>query len=219
MRYSLVAFALALVFVFSACGGDSAADSDDGGGGDDPTATAASGGGGNAATPTDSDSGDSDDDDNGSSSSSGSGEAGTATTTIGDQTWQFAMNGNPQERCELNFSGAGILTILMFGEDENGAEITLTISGPTSGGAGQVTAGDALLVNARWTADPEVYDRLANVEGMPEGVSATFQVNGNTVSGSGVFYDDTALTEARQVTGAPYEAGVLEGTFEATCAG
>jgi len=214
MRYGIVALALALFFVFSACGGDSDGDSDgDDGGGDNPTATAASGGGGSAATPTDSDSDDSDD-----GGSSGSGEEGTGTATIGDQTYEFTFTGVPPEQCDPSVSGV-IAVVVMFGVDEDGDQTALSISGPASGGDGTVQVGDPILIKPRWTADPEVYNRLANVQGMPEGVGATFQVDGNRISGSGTFYDDTALTNARQVTGEAYDAGVRQGTFEATCPG
>jgi hypothetical protein len=40
----------------------------------------------------------------------------------------------------------------------------------------------------------------------------------DTVSGSGVFYEDRSLTETRQ-SGGPYETGVVEGTFSVTCPG
>jgi hypothetical protein len=217
MRYGIVAFALALVFTLAACGGDSDSESDDdndGGSGDDPTATAASGGGGSAATP----SGDDSDDDDDGAGSGGSGEAGTATATIGDQTYEFTFTGVPPEQCDTSVSGV-IAVAVMFGVDEDGDQIALSISGPATGGDGTVQVGDPILIKPRWTADPEVYNRLANVQGMPEGVGATFQVDGNRISGSGTFYDDTALTNARQVTGEAYDAGVRQGTFEATCPG
>jgi len=147
-------------------------------------------------------------------------EEGTATATIGDVTWEFAMSGAGGELCDLDVSDAGVIfVVLMFGTDDTGREIALNVSGPLSGGEGLlVQAGSPTLQFERWTADPAVYDRLSGIEGMPEGVGATVQIDGNTVSGSGVFFDDTNLTEVRP-TGGPYDAGVLEGTFSATCAG
>jgi hypothetical protein len=120
--------------------------------------------------------------------------------------------------CDLDVNDAGLIfTVLMFGTDDSGREIALNIGGPLSDGdAALVQAGSPILLFERWTADRSVYDRLSGIEGMPEGVGATVQVDGNTVSGSGVFYDDKHLNEIRP-TGGPYEAGVLEGTFSATC--
>lgn len=149
---------------------------------------------------------------------SASGEEGTGTATIGDTTWEFALSGGGTEFCDPDFNDAGLLfVVLMFGTDDTGREIGLSFGAPVSGGdADNVQAGSPTLQFERWTADRKVYDRLSGIEGMPEGVGATVQVNGNTVSGSGVFYDETALTQARN-TGGAYEAGVLEGTFSATC--
>lgn len=120
--------------------------------------------------------------------------------------------------CDLDVSDAGIIfAVVMFGTDDTGREIALNVSGPLSGDEGVlVQVGSPTLQFERWTADSMVYDRLSGIEGMPEGVGATVRIEGNTVSGSGVFYDDTSLTEVRP-TGGPYEAGVLEGTFTATC--
>lgn len=147
-----------------------------------------------------------------------SGEEGTGTATIGDMTWEFTMSGSPGGICDLDVNDAGLVfAVLMFGTDDTGREIALNIGGPLSGGdAALVQAGSQISEFERWTADRSVYDRLSGIEGMPEGVGATVQVDGNTVSGSGVFYDDTTLIRVRP-TGDPYDAGVLEGTFSATC--
>jgi hypothetical protein len=121
--------------------------------------------------------------------------------------------------CDVDFNDAGLVfVVLMFGTDDQGREIALNMGGPASGGDADniVQVGSPFLEFERWTADPTVYDKLSGIEGMPEGVGATVQVDGNTVSGSGVFYDDTTLNEVRP-TGDPYDAGVLEGTFSATC--
>jgi hypothetical protein len=128
------------------------------------------------------------------------------------------MSGAAGGQCDLDFNDAGLLlVVLMFGTDGDGREVAMNIGGPVSGGdATLVQVGSPTLEFERWTADPMVYDRLSGIEGMPEGVGATLQVDVNTVSGSGTFYDDTTLTQVRP-TGGPYDAGVLEGTFSATC--
>lgn len=144
-----------------------------------------------------------------------SGGEGNGTTTIGDMTWEFALSGGT---CDLDVNDAGLVFVVqMFGTGDDGREIALNMSGPITGGeAVVVQAGSPTLEFERWTADRSVYDRLSGIEGMPEGVGATIQVDGNTVSGSGVFYDDTTLNQVRP-TGGPYDAGVLEGTFSVTC--
>ena len=145
------------------------------------------------------------------------GQEGTGTATIGDTTWTFELD--DRGTCDLDVNDAGaFLVVVLYGTDESGREVALNISGPASGGEMMVQAGSAVLEFERWTADNGVYDRLSGIEGMPDGVGATGQVDGNTVSGSGVFYDDKNLNDVRP-TGGPYEAGVLEGTFSATCPG
>lgn len=146
-----------------------------------------------------------------------SGADGTATATVGDMTWDFTFTGNDgREMCDPDAGGIGLFVMIMYGVDDDGQEVALSISFPTSDGGAQVTVGDPIMITDRWVADSEVYDRLANIQGMPEGVGAAAQVDGNSISGSGVFYEDKTLNEARQ-TGDPYDAGVLEGTFSATC--
>lgn len=145
------------------------------------------------------------------------GEEGSGTATIGDQTWHFELSGNPMEMCDLDVNDAGqVFFVVMFGQDDDGREIALNLGGPVSGGDVNVQVGSPYLEFERWTADATVYDRLGNIEGMPDGVGASVQLEGNTVSGSGIFYDDKRLTDVRP-TGDPYDSGTLEGTFEATC--
>ena len=148
-------------------------------------------------------------------SSAPSGEEGTGTATIGDTTWEFELDDRGTCDLDVNDSGA-FLVVILYGTDETGREVAMNISGPASGGEMMVQAGSAVLEFERWTADKGVYNRLSGIEGMPEGVGATAQVDGNTVSGSGVFYDDKNLNDVRPA-GGPYDAGVLEGTFSATC--
>jgi hypothetical protein len=141
------------------------------------------------------------------------GAEGTGTATVGDVTWEFQLLENDgRSVCMTD----GILLVTMFGVEESGREVALSISGSATGGEVAVSVGDPTIVSERWVADKKVYDNLAGIDGMPEGVGATAEVDGTTVTGSGVFYEDRHLNEVRP-TGGPYEAGVLEGTFSATC--
>lgn len=208
MSYRTLLTLVAFVLVVGACGGAS--------GDDEPQSTTTS----PAQEPSETDS------DAGTTTTAApvpeapiaSAEEGTGTATIGDTTWEFAMSGVGPELCDLDVSDAGIIfAVIMFGTDDSGREIALNVSGPLSGDEGLVVqAGSPTLEFERWTADSTVYERLSGIEGMPEGVGATVQIDGNTVSGSGTFYDDTNLTEVRP-TGGPYDAGVLDGTFSVTC--
>jgi hypothetical protein len=141
------------------------------------------------------------------------GEEGTGTAIVGDQTWEFELLENDgRSFCMVE---PGVL-VSLFGTDQDGNEVALTINAGPSGGPAEVTFGDPTLNGERWIADAGVYDQLSGIEGMPEGVGATAQVEGNTIRGSGVFYEDRRLNEVRP-TGDAYDAGVLEGSFEATC--
>ena len=147
--------------------------------------------------------------------SADAGEEGTGTAAVGDTTWEFELD--DRGSCDLDVNDAGaFLVVLLFGKDDSGREVAMNISGPASGGQMMVQVGSPVLEFERWTADKAVYDRLSGIEGMPEGVGATGQVSGNTISGSGLFYDDKRLNDVRP-TGDAYDAGVLEGTFSATC--
>lgn len=146
-----------------------------------------------------------------------SGDEGTGTATIGDTTYEFSVSvDGPGAICDMDVQDAGLLfVIVMYGEDDEGRTIAMNVSGPISGGSGAgvlVQVGSPFLEFERWTADATVYSNPS--AGIPEGAGATLQVDGNTVSGSGVFYDDTRRSE---VGGDAYDAGVLDGTFEATC--
>lgn len=141
------------------------------------------------------------------------GEEGTGTATIGDMTWELELlPEDGRSACIME----GFLLISLFGVDQEGREVVLTINGPAEGGDVIVQAGDPTINTELWVADSAVYGTLNTIEGMPDGVGATANVSGSSISGSGVFYEDRHLAEVR-ISGGPYNAGVLEGTFSATC--
>lgn len=149
-----------------------------------------------------------------------SAEEGTGTATIGDMTWEFTTSGGfTPGMCDVDVNDAGVaFVVLMFGTDDQGREIAMNMGGPASGGdvRNLVQVGDPFSGFERWTADPTVYDEHGKNQGLPEGIGATVQIDGNTISGSGVFYDYTTLYDVF-LYGGNYEAGVLKGTFSATC--
>ncbi len=140
-------------------------------------------------------------------------QEGKGTATVGDQTWEFELLENDGRSICMT---EGAVIVSMFGVDSEGREINLTITTGPGGGDAAVTAGDATIQGERWVADQGVYDQLSGIEGMPDGVGANAQVDGNTISGTGLFYEDRRLNEVRP-TGDPYDSGVLEGAFSATC--
>ncbi len=140
-------------------------------------------------------------------------DSGTGTATVGDMTWDFELLENDGRSICMT---EGVFLVSMFGVDQDGREVSLTINTTPSGGEAAVTAGDPTITGERWIADSVVYENLSGIEGVPDGVSATAVVDGDTVTGSGLFYEDRRLNEVR-ATGDAYDAGVLEGTFEATC--
>jgi len=142
-----------------------------------------------------------------------SAEEGTATVTLGGRTWNFALSRDARELCSANMSGTFFVNL--FGVDEEGQQIVVTITAPTSGGQAVVGVGDPDIAGERWIADVSVYEKASGFS-VPDGIGATVEVHGNMVSGVGTFYEDRALSIARQ-TGGDYVAGTLEGTFQATC--
>jgi len=140
---------------------------------------------------------------------------GTASATVGGRVWEFSMEDNAGSICDPDQSGRFLVT--MFARSEAGVDSVLVISAPVAGGDAVVSVGDPTIANERWIADVGVYDILANIAGVPAGgVWATATVTGNEISGNGMFYEARALEEARAVT-AQYDAGIVSGTFKATC--
>lgn len=194
-----------LVLVMSACGGDSGDDGD----GEQPEAT--------TAAPTQETSAPEPDATTTTSTAAPADQpgpaaaGGTGTATIGDTTWEFALSGDSREMCNPNLGGNFFVN--MFGEDENGNEAVLSVQ--AFGSSAVVQAGDPLITGELWIADLNVYAENGDQD-LPDGIGATAEVDGNSVSGTGVFYEDRSLTEASRA-GTAYESGVRNGTFSVTC--
>ncbi|MCP3976732.1 MAG: hypothetical protein GY720_19780 [bacterium] len=140
-------------------------------------------------------------------------DEGTGTATIGDTTWEFALAGDLPGTCNPDLGGS--FFVVLNGQDANGEGVLLSITVPNSADDPVVQIGSAVIGGQLWIADSSVHQKFPN-QNLPQEIGATATVNGNSVSGSGVFYEERSLTETRQ-TGGTYETGVLEGTFSATC--
>jgi hypothetical protein len=136
--------------------------------------------------------------------------AGTATAAIGDTKWSFAMSGDPRELCNPDIAGTFI--VAMYGQDDSGGEIVLSVTS-ASGQPTVAQAGSPLVSEGMWIADESIYENFPDLD---PGVHAEAEVSGNTISGTATFYEDRSLRETLQ-TGDPYETGLRQGTFSANC--
>lgn len=136
------------------------------------------------------------------------------TANVGDKTSEFALTGDDGRELRLPDMG-GFFRVFMIGEDEDGQQTYLIIQAPTSGGDAVFETGVGAV--EEWMADGNVYEDYGMVEGLviPEGIGASAQISGNTISGTGVFFEETAMQAAR--SSGVYEEGTLEGDFVVTC--
>jgi hypothetical protein len=140
------------------------------------------------------------------------GKEGTASVTLGDTTWEFALSDDPREMCNPDMGGTFFVNL--FGVDDTGQQVVFTVTAPGSGDA-VVQVGAPDIAGELWIADSTIYDKTPGME-IPEGIGATVTVEGNSVSGTGTFYEDRAVSAARQ-SGASYDGGTRDGTFAASC--
>jgi hypothetical protein len=139
-----------------------------------------------------------------------SGAAGSGQVAIGDITWDFALTGDPREQCLPDIGGT--FFVAMFKEESNGDQLALNITAQPDGRI-VIQAGSPLISEGMWISDEAIY---ASFPDLDAGVSADVSISGNTITGTGTFYEDRSLRETLQ-TGDPYETGLVEGTFSATC--
>ena len=139
-------------------------------------------------------------------------ESGAGSATIGDITWDFALTGDPREQCLPDIGGTFL--VAMFKEESNGDQLALNITAQPDGRI-VVHAGSPLVSEGMWISDEAIYASFPDLE---PGVAAEVTINGNTITGTGTFYEDRSLRETLQ-SGDPYEAGLVQGRFSATCPG
>jgi hypothetical protein len=197
LKALLASTVLALSFAVVACGGD-----DDDDAGDDGATTP-------TATSQDSTNDSEDSDDSDDSDGEGGVGGGTATLTVGDQTWNF-----DGVLCALSTEDSGTDTspfnLTAFGESDSGNRTQLYADIYDSQEAGR-TEGEGVSYNVSLAdiedfANPSIHWQTNNEEFMG-GSMPTFELDGKNLSVEGVF--DDVLTEN--------EAETVPGSLEATC--
>lgn len=142
---------------------------------------------------------------------------GSATITIGGQTWELGVfEDNPIAQCNPNFFGgfAGILS----SEGSLGTPLDLfsvTLPGGDFTDPPTAKMKVAIGTEAEWTADETVYELNPD---FPTGIGVTdFSINGTTATGTAVFYEQESFYQF--TAGLADELEMAEGTFQVTCAG
>lgn len=141
---------------------------------------------------------------------------GTATVSIGGETWEFGLfEGMPASVCDSDFYG-GFIATLTSGDDYmvpfNGLSVMLP--GGDFQDPPNVTVSIAVDGDVEWIADETVYEQYPT---FPEGLGVTeFSIDGQTASGAGVFYEKESGYQFN--AGLADELMTAQGTFEVTCA-
>jgi len=143
-------------------------------------------------------------------------EGGTASVTIGDETWEFELVEDiPTSRCNANFFGGFVGILTNSGADLSKPIDQLIVMLP----GGDFTDPPAVTVNlvasggAEWIADETIYEQDAD---LPAGLGVTtFSIDGTTASGSAVFFEQESFYQFNAGLG---ELEVANGTFTVTCA-
>lgn len=203
MRRSAFGLAAALSLLLAACGGDDTTE------GTEPPVSSDSEAETESETPTTAPKTEPENEE-----PEGAPAEGVGTANVGDKTWEFTITGEDgRELCMPDMGG--LFQVFIFGEDGDGQQTYLIIQAPSSGGDALVETGVGAV--EEWMADGNVYEDYGMVEGLviPEDIGASAQISGNTISGSGVFFEEIAMQAARS-TGV-YEEGTLEGDFVVTC--
>lgn len=138
---------------------------------------------------------------------------GTATVTIGSETYRFGETSFPALRCDPDMFG--IFWVLLGAVDETGAELPdggVEIRLPEDGA--EVSESARVSVS---TADDDwiASDEIPEPYPLPDGSSGvdSYTISGNSVSGTATFYSENSYF----ASGSGGELVTAQGTFEATC--
>lgn len=133
--------------------------------------------------------------------------------TVGDRSYLFTVSG--ADRCTPD--QGGLFVVEASGEDETGRQVSLSITAPHGAGFAVVEIGDPTGESELWVADLNVYGEYPG-QNPPSGVGATADIAGDTMSGSGQFYEARAMEEAF-ANRSSYDGPTEHGTFEVDCSG
>ena len=141
---------------------------------------------------------------------------GTATVSIGDETWQFELSDDyPIANCDADFFGGFLAILTNAGADLSGApvdQLTVQLPGGDFTDPPKVEVKLSIDSELRWIADETFYERS---DDLPAGLGVTdFSINGNTASGTALFFEEESFHQL--FSGSPLVTA--EGTFEVTCA-
>jgi hypothetical protein len=140
---------------------------------------------------------------------------GTATATIGDETWEFVLVEDiPIANCDSDFFGGFIAILTNAGADLSKPIDAFSVTLPGGDFTDPPTAAVNLAASggAEWIADETIYERNAD---LPAGIGVTtFSIDGTTASGSAVFFEQESFYQFNAGNG---DLEVAEGTFTVTC--
>ena len=140
---------------------------------------------------------------------------GTASVTIGDETWEFELvEGIPIANCDADFFGGFVAILTNSGADMSIPMDAFIVQLP----GGDFTDPPTIEVNlaasgeAEWIADETIYEQYAD---LPAGLGVTsFSIDGTTASGSAVFFEQESVYQFNAGNG---DLVVADGTFTVTC--
>lgn len=142
-------------------------------------------------------------------------DGGTASVTVGDETWEFVLVEDvPIAACDSDFFG-GFLALLM----NEGASMTspmdlvnITLPGGDFKDPPEVTVNLAASGGEEWIADETIYEQNAD---LPAGLGVTsFSIDGSSASGKAVFFEQESYYQFNAGNG---DLVVKEGTFTVRC--
>ena len=140
---------------------------------------------------------------------------GTATVTIGDETWEFTLpEGHPIATCDADFFGGFVAWLTTGGADiaEPTDWMSTTLPGGDFTDPPTFTVKLAVSGDAEWIADETIYEQYA---GLPDGLGVTsFSIDGTTASGAATFLEQESVYQFNAGNG---DLIVADGTFTVTC--